>query len=119
MLRAGLNLWGGPASMTDELARAIWFADSEEFYSQRDRLVAKIMQGEPLSPRDWHRALAALEFGFISWVLGAAGNWSSVTGLADQPTLEYIRAIQLKLALVRPWPEPYARPGHARASDDD
>ncbi len=110
VLRQGVLMWGGPASMTDEIARAIWFSDRDDFYAQRDRLLAAIEEEAPLTPRDWHRVLAATEFGFISWVLGAGGDWQIVSGIDDHDVLTQIRSIQQKLAWVRPWPEPYARP---------
>jgi hypothetical protein len=108
-------MWGGPASMTDRIAAALWFRDREDFYrpDQRDRLLAALTAGEPLAPRDWHRCLAATELAFASWVLGAAGDWLIVSGIDDAVTLAHIRSIQGKIAWVRPWPEPYARPGHA------
>lgn len=117
VLRHGLLMWGGPASMTDEIARTIWFTDSADFNANRDRLRDAIKNEEPLSPTDWHRALAATEFGFISWVLGAGGDWKIVSGIDDHEVLDHIRSIQLKLAWVRPWPEPYARPqaAHSRS----
>jgi hypothetical protein len=110
VLRHGLLVWGGPASMTDEIARAIWFSDREDFYAHRDRLRDAIKDDVPLTPRDWHRALAATELGFISKILGAAGDWHIVSGIDDHDVLNHIRSIQAKLAWVRPWPEPYARP---------
>jgi hypothetical protein len=110
VLRFGLLMWGGPASMTDEIARAIWFDGRKDFNEQRDRLRDAIGEQEALSPRDWHRALAATELGYISWVLGAAGDWPIVSGIEDHAALDHIRAIQKKLAWVRPWPMPYARP---------
>jgi hypothetical protein len=111
VLRFGLLMWsGGPAWMTDEIARAIWFDDREDFNEQRDRLWDAIEAQKPLSPRDWHRALAATELGYISWVLGAAGDWPMVSGIEDHTALDHIRPIQKKLAGVRPWPMPFARP---------
>lgn len=111
VLRFGLLVWGGPASMTDEIARAIWFAGREDFYMEQDRLVAAIEGEEALTPRDWHRALAAMELGFISAILGAAGDWWVVSGIDEHVALDQIRAIQEKVKSVKPWPEPYARPG--------
>jgi len=101
--------------MTNELARTIWFTDSDDFGANRDRLRQTIENEEPLSPNDWHRALAATEFGFISWVLGAGGDWKIVSGIDDHAALDRIRSIQQKLALVGPWPEPYARPEAAHS----
>jgi hypothetical protein len=110
VLRLGLLIWGGPAAMTDEIARTIWFADRADFYKHRDRLRDAIRDEASLSPLDWHRALAATEVGFISKILGAGGDWHIVSGIDDHQVLDHIRAIQAKLAWVRPWPEPYARP---------
>jgi hypothetical protein len=106
----GLNQWGGPVSMLDSIARMLWFAGRSEFVRERDRLAEAIRREDPLSPRDWHRVLAATELAFSSWTLGAAGNWTAVTGIDDHTTLDHIRSIQLKVASVRPWPTPYARP---------
>jgi hypothetical protein len=98
--------------MTDEIARAMWFAGREEFSAEQNRLRTAIKKQEPLAARDWHRVLAATELAFISKLLGGGGDWRIVSGIDDHPTLDHIRAIQRKLAWVRPWPEPHARPGH-------
>ena len=110
-------MWGGPATMTDEIARTLWFPSAVEFDADRDRLMSGIEEGVALTSLDWHRALAATELVFISWVLGAGGDWYIVSGLDEHVTLDRIRSIQAKLAWVRPWPEPYARPGHTNRRD--
>jgi hypothetical protein len=52
VLRDGLLMWGGPASMTDEIARAIWYADREDFYAGQDPLRAAIeAQAPPFAAR--------------------------------------------------------------------
>ena len=98
-----------------EIAHAIWFADREEFYAETGRLREAIKKEEPLSSRDWHRALAATEFGFISKILGGGRDWQIVSGIEDHQALDHIRSIQKKLASVSPWPEPYARPQAAQS----
>jgi hypothetical protein len=66
--------------MTDEIARLLWFDDREDAYEQLSRIRDAIGEQAPLSPRDWHRALAATELGYISAILGAAGDWSITSG---------------------------------------
>src|SRR6266581_8430186 len=117
VLRSGLLMWGGPARVTDEIARTLWFPSAVEFDADRDRLMSAIEAGVALTSLDWHRALAATEIAFISWVLGAGGDWYIVSGLDEHVTLDHIRSIQAKLAWVRPWPEPYARLGHTNRRD--
>jgi hypothetical protein len=112
VLRSGLLMWGGPARMTDHIARCLWFGTAAEFDAERNRLMSAIEEGVALMPLDWHRILAATEIAFISFVLGAGGDWYIVSGLDEHVTLDHLRSIQSKLAWVRPWPEPYARLGH-------
>ena len=47
---------------------------------------------------DWTRSLLATEIVFSSEVLGAAGDWSIVSGMSDGYTLTLLRQVQSKLA---------------------
>jgi hypothetical protein len=113
LLETGLFMWDGPATMTDNVARSLWFDSAGDFMGQIGRLRGALVSSEPLTAMDWHRVLAATEVVFTCWTLGAGGDWSIITGLDDHETLDRLRQVQQKLASVRPWPEPFARPGHA------
>lgn len=109
-------MWRGPAKMTEPLAVALWFDGAIDFERQLDRLEQSLTTGVALGARDWHRAVAVAELAFASWVLGAAGDWDIVSGMDDHATLDRLRAVQRKVGRVRPWPEPYGRPGHTGKS---
>ena len=49
VLRSGLLMWGGPATMTDEIARTLWFPSAVEFDADRDRLMSAIEAGVALT----------------------------------------------------------------------
>jgi hypothetical protein len=112
VLRKGMLMWSAPATMTDRMAKVLWFDSAADFEEHRDRLEDAIRQHEALSPLDWHRVLAATEVVFCCLTLGAGRDWSIITGLDDHETLTNVRQVQEKLAWVRPWPAPYARPGY-------
>jgi hypothetical protein len=97
VLVSGLHEWGGPCSMTDDLARAIAFPSADDFYTDRGRLLLALREGEPLSDDDWHRVIAATEIAFISDVVGSGRDWSICTGFRDDETLALIRGIQDEL----------------------
>jgi hypothetical protein len=99
VLVRGLVERTGPARMTEPLARALWFDGLSDFEANLERLRNAIEAGDALPALDWHRALSATEVVFASWVLGAGGDWSIVTGLGDEETLRELRSIQRKL----PW----------------
>src|SRR5438128_11834342 len=90
VLRSGLLMWGGPATMTDEIARTLWFPSAVEFDADRDRLMSGIEEGVARTSLDWHRVVAATGLVFISWVLGARVDWYVVSGLDERVTLARI-----------------------------
>jgi hypothetical protein len=97
LLSEGLNQWGGPATLTDQLAVAMGFEGVSNFYAQADRIGAVIESAEPLSALDATRALAATEIVFASDIFGAGVEWPTVTGLTDEETIRVLRSLQRKL----------------------
>ena len=97
LLISGLNQWGGPAYCTEEMAYAMGFDSIKDIDVQAERLFPLIRSGMPLSRLDWDRALLATEIAFASSVIGAAGDWSIVTGASDGDTLTVLRRVQHKL----------------------
>lgn len=102
LLRCGLTEWGGPAQCTDAMAMAMGFNDLADFRVQQDRLHDAVENRQPLSMRDWSRALIATEIVFASDVVGSGLDWSTTTGLGDQETIELLRGIQRKMPRWRP-----------------
>jgi hypothetical protein len=98
LLVQGLAQWGGPASPTDELARAIGFRSSQDLWQGEGReLRDAVRLGQPLTARDWRRTLLATEIVFASDVVGAGTDWPITTGLSDQETITALRTIQKKI----------------------
>ena len=100
MIRALIE-WGGPTRPTDALARAMGFASREALHSEKKRIRGALAEREPMSKRDWARALVATEFVFASSYYGAAGDWEAVTSWTDEQTLPVLRALQRTLGGLR------------------
>jgi hypothetical protein len=62
------------------------------------RLSQSIRAGQPLSRKDWRRALVATEVVFASDVFGSGVDWSITTGLSDEETIRILRSLQRKIA---------------------
>jgi hypothetical protein len=84
------------------------FADVEDLFLQSKRLVPALRKGEPLSRRDWTRALLATEVVFASDVVGSGSDWQATVGWSDEVTIHTLRQLQRKL-----------RRAHALALDAD
>jgi hypothetical protein len=98
LLVQGLVQWGGPASPTDALARAIGFQGSADLCQGEGRSLRDALRlGTPLTPRDWRRTLLATEIVFASDVVGAGTDWPITTGLSDQETITALRTTQKKI----------------------
>ncbi|MFD2091298.1 hypothetical protein [Blastococcus deserti] len=52
---------------------------------------------QPLTRRDWARALLATEIVFASNLVGSGLDWSSTTGLSDEETIALLRTLQRKI----------------------
>jgi hypothetical protein len=100
LLTRGLAEWGGPASPTDELARAMGFLSSEDLWQGAGSQLQKALRrGEHLTRQDWQRTPLATEIVFASAVVGAGWDWSITTGLSDEQTIKLLRTIQRKVTL--------------------
>ncbi len=97
VLARGLDEWGGPARCTEALAIAMGFEGLDGFLDHCQRLSDAISAGQPLSRRDWRRALLATEIVFASDVVGSGHDWSSTVGLTDGETIHLLRSIQRKI----------------------
>jgi hypothetical protein len=98
VLSRGLAEWGGPAHCTDALAAAMDFDNAAALLVEARRLRPLIRSGQPLSRRDWRRALIATEIVFASDVFGSGGDWSTTTGFSDEDTIRILRSLQRKIA---------------------
>jgi len=94
LLREGVVAWGGPASCTDDIAHLLDYSSAGAFYADSDRLVRILESTEPLRALDLRRAILATELVFASYILGAAHDWSMVSGFDDEETLRILRGIQ-------------------------
>ncbi|MFC8733853.1 hypothetical protein ACFT5B_15485 [Luteimicrobium sp. NPDC057192] len=103
LLRRALGEWGGPARASDDLARAMGFADVTAMDLELPELRRALRQDAPLSARDWARALVATEFVFVSDLYGSGTDWRTTTGRDDDETINALRVIQRKLGpIVQP-----------------
>lgn len=97
VLRAGLLDWGGPASPTDTLAKALGFSSAEEIAPEAWALWHEIERASSLTVEDWRRVLLAVEVVFISDVVGSGLDWRHTSGLTDEETVGILRGLQRKL----------------------
>ena len=98
MLAQGLSQWGGPASPTDELARAMGFQGTQDLWRGKGRELRDALRlGKPLTRQDWRRTLLATEIVFASDVVGVGTDWPFTTGLSDEETITALRTIQKKI----------------------
>lgn len=81
LLSGGLVDWFGPARATEALAKAMGFASKAELADEGGRIARAIRDQEPLSERDWTRALLSAELNTGSNVLGTGwGEWTAIHG---------------------------------------
>ena len=98
LLARGLAEWGGPASATEALARAMGFESSEDLEREGRELGYALRREDHLTREDWRRTLLATEIVFASDVFGAGTDWSITTGLSDEETIKVLRSIQRKFS---------------------
>jgi hypothetical protein len=98
LLRRALLEWGGPARCSDQLAVGMGFTGAQDLSDRCDRLRDALGDDVPLAPMDWARTLLATEIVFVSDLAGSGFEWSTTTGLGDEPTIRTLRSIQRKLA---------------------
>jgi hypothetical protein len=98
LLARGLAQWGGPASPTDELARAMGFQGTDDLRRGKGHQLRDALRlDQRLTPEDWRRTLLATEIVFASDVVGAGTDWPITTGLSDAETITAVRATQKKI----------------------
>lgn len=98
MLLAGINEWGGPAAVTDELAVAMGFAGREDLHDHSNQLHTAVRTGSALPGFDWARVLVMTEFVFASDVFGSGMDWSTTTGIPDTEAIATLRSLQRKFS---------------------
>lgn len=64
MLVLGLTDWGVKEAATERLAAAMGFASIEDLEEESSRIAEALAAHQPLSVRDWTRALVATEIAF-------------------------------------------------------
>ncbi|MGN8048831.1 hypothetical protein ACTJKO_11420, partial [Curtobacterium sp. 22159] len=97
VLRAGVREWGGPASLTEPVARAIGFTSVQDFFIQSQRIEACLRGGGSMSFAEWRRTLLATELVFVSDVIGSGTDWETTTGIRDAEALRLLRSLQRKI----------------------
>jgi hypothetical protein len=95
LLASGLMEWFGPLEVSESLAEALGFHDVEDMFVEGERISRAIGAGEPLTARDWSRALAAVGFAFIA----EADEWTSIRGGTDAYWIGVLRRVQRKVPL--------------------
>lgn len=96
VLSRGLAEWGGPAHCTNALAAAMDFESATALLEEANRLIPLIRNGQPLTRRDWRRALVATEIVFANDVFGSGCDWATTTGITDEDTIRILRTLQRK-----------------------
>ena len=99
LLTRGLQDWTGPAHCTEALARAMGFADKSDLFAEGRRIAQAVRDNEPLSERDWTRALLSAELNFGSDILGTGTEWTMLHGGNEERWLCVLRDLSSKL----PW----------------
>ena len=99
VLNYGLIDWNGPSECTESLAIAMGFTGLDDLEQESERIAASIMSGQPLTARDWTRALLSTEIIFASEVVGTGGEWRVIHGRDDAYWIQVLRRIQAKV----PW----------------
>ena len=97
VLRCGITEWGGPASCTEEFARAMGFESVADLRQHSPRLRDAVEAGEPLTRTDWRRVALMTEVVFASDEVGSGLDWAITTGMSDEETIRLLRDIQRKL----------------------
>ncbi|WP_327040992.1 hypothetical protein OG400_26840 [Micromonospora ureilytica] len=101
LLSRGLGEWGGPASPTEDFARAMGFDSKEDLWRGEGRRLREALDsGGSLTRSQWRKALLALEIVFSSDVIGSGCDWSITTGISDEETIKLLRVVQRKLGRV-------------------
>ncbi|MGC5167633.1 hypothetical protein [Luteimicrobium sp. DT211] len=100
LLRRALGEWGGPARASDDLARAMGFADASSMLRECDVFEDALREDAPLSSRDWARVLVSTEIVFASDLYGSGTEWQTTTGRDDAETIRALRVVQRKLGSV-------------------
>jgi hypothetical protein len=79
------------------MAQAMGFESIDDLFQQGDRIRKALADRQPLSQRDWVRALLATEIVFISDVIGSGVDWEVTCGLSDSETVRLLRSLQRKI----------------------
>ena len=95
LLASGLMEWFGPLEVSESLAVALGFHGAEDMFVEGERIARAIGTGEPLTARDWSRALAAVGFAFVA----EGDDWTSIRGGTDAYWIGVLRRVQRKLPL--------------------
>lgn len=104
MLVRALLEWGGPAHVSDELARGMGFAGAEDLLERGRSFRQDLRNNELIRDADWARILLAAEIVFASDLMGSGTDWSTTTGLTDDETVKLLRGVQRKLGnVLRPF----------------
>lgn len=98
LLASGLMAWFGPLEVSESLAVALGFHGVEDMFVEGERIAREIGTGEPLTARDWSRALAAVGFAFVA----EADEWTSIRGGTDAYWIDLLRRVQHKVPLSLP-----------------
>lgn len=86
-----------PARCTEALAVALDFGGVDGVFEHAARLRPLIRTGQPLSARDWRRAVVSAEIVFASDVFGLGWDWQNTTGYRDDETIRLLRSAQRKI----------------------
>ncbi len=97
MLVYGLRDWGGPAHCTEPLAVAMGFSGIDDLLDESERIITSIQAHQPLTVRDWTRALHSTELIFISDVVGTGSEWTVIHGQSDGYWIDVLRRLQHKI----------------------
>ena len=104
LIRHALAEWSGPAHSTDDLARAMGFADTAALEASMKSLQAKLNLSQALRPHEWLQLQLATEFVVGSDIFGSGVEWPTTSGLDDALSIRILRNVQRKLIRFRSSP---------------
>ena len=95
LLASGLMEWFGPLEVSESLAVALGFHGVEDMWVEGERIERAISNREPLTAREWSRAVAAVGFAFVA----EGDEWTSIRGGTDAHWIGVLRRVQRKVAV--------------------
>lgn len=93
LLGSGFTEWFGPLVASESLAMALGFHGVEDMLVEGERIDHAIGAGQPLTARDWARAVTAIGIAFVA----EGDEWTTIRGGTDAHWIDVLRRVQRKV----------------------